>query len=51
MAKEIIMKTALSFFGLLFVTAAIATPVQAQNRPWCAQWSLWRRLQLRVQHL
>jgi len=34
-----IMKTALSLFGLLFVIAAIATPAQAQNRPWCAYYS------------
>jgi hypothetical protein len=33
------MKTALSFFGLLIVTAAIATPAEAQNRPWCAYYS------------
>jgi len=38
-AKGIIMKTAFSFFGLLIVTAAIATPAEAQNRPWCAYYS------------
>jgi len=47
------MKTAFSFFGLLIVTAAIATPAEAQNRPWCAYYSgrFGRRLQLQVQHL
>jgi hypothetical protein len=30
------MKAALSLFGVLCVTAAIVTPAQAQNRPWCA---------------
>ena len=52
-AKGIIVKTALSFFGLLIVTAAIATPAEAQNRPWCAYYSgrFGRRLQLQVQHL
>ena len=38
-AKGIIMKTAFSFFGPLIVTAAIATPAEAQNRPWCAYYS------------
>jgi uncharacterized protein DUF3551 len=35
-AKGIIMKAALSLLGVLFVTAAITTPAQAQSYPWCA---------------
>jgi Protein of unknown function (DUF3551) len=38
-AKGIIMKAALSLFGVLFVAAAISTPAHAQNRPWCAFYS------------
>jgi hypothetical protein len=30
------MKTVLSLFGVLLVTAAIGTSAHAQNRPWCA---------------
>jgi hypothetical protein len=38
-AKGIVMKVALSLFGVLFIAAAIGTPAQAQDRPWCAYYS------------
>jgi hypothetical protein len=38
-AKGKTMKFALSLVSVLIVTAAIGTPAQAQNRPWCAYYS------------
>jgi Protein of unknown function (DUF3551) len=35
-AKGMIMKAALCLFAAAFVAAAIGTPAQAQNYPWCA---------------